>query len=797
MDDKDPTEPTFSNSIVEASKDPSGILISAIRRGVTLRFLLMLLTWVLSFFFDGDLGFLTTVVFAIDTIRMPICWKLPKIIWEIASRDGPPEIDPVSELLMVTTITLTNILAILFFMAIGDFGPALALLGHFVPSEVLALLGHLAFSGVLLPFLVGLVKIVVHVTILLAYKTSLVEALVRVLCSAWDAIHELVFRLTSRESLSGSTAYTYKCLRAEESEIRLIRITKSTPFSRPRYSLITTPLATAPPYDAISYTWDKQECENPVAFHGEKLDTTLNAKKILQQRGSCLRTVHLWVDAICINQRDKSEKSSQMALMGKIYSQARRTLIWLENDNPRSSEAMRINVAVFIIGTIARYFLKDKLILDFVCLQHLAPGKCPSLEDFLKHRYWHRAWVIQEVARGRQVHILYGNQFLDWKRVHRALSLMTQPPLSKHILKNGIVVGVLQATRAMATYSALYNGVPFLDKVRRARSLGPVNLRAALEWSSAAEASEPEDKVFALQGLVLEDSDLDSQLAHVLRDNCNSGPSEICTRLAQYLLSTDPEYLFRKAGVGWQRDITDLPSWVPDWTHKPGMMQFGDVPYRAGGDGNFAVEILDCGLLRLPIVEIAALVALTPSFTSELTDSNGSGPITSFYHSAVKIAERLPETWSPVTGQSRDEGFWRTIIGNLVRQTPTSQLMYPAPAEWGGLYQRWITSALGPKGDYRSIMKPSGGDGDDFGMNFAVSCQHRCFAITDTGHMALVPEFARTGDIVCVSSGLRWPLLLRKKESEVSLELVGSCYVHGLMDGEGLKQKNWKKVRVF
>lgn len=179
------------------------------------------------------------------------------------------------------------------------------------------------------------------------------------------------------------------------------------------------------------------------------------------------------------------------------------------------------------------------------------------------------------------------------------------------------------------------------------------------------------------------------------------------------------------------------------------MIQLEDVPYQTGGDGNFAVEILDRGLLHLPIVEIAALVALTPSLTPKLTDNNGS--ITSFYHSAVRIVKSLPEI-SPVTDQSRDESFWRTIIGNLVRQTPTSQLMYPAPAEWAGLYQRWITSPLGPKGDYRSIVKPSG-DNDDFGLNFAVSCQHRRFAITDRGHMALVPEFARTGDIVCVSPG--------------------------------------------
>lgn len=44
-------------------------------------------------------------------------------------------------------------------------------------------------------------------------------------------------------------------------------------------------------------------------------------------------TRDLWVDALCINQADTTEKSAQINLMPQIYGSAARTLIWLGMDN--------------------------------------------------------------------------------------------------------------------------------------------------------------------------------------------------------------------------------------------------------------------------------------------------------------------------------------------------------------------------------------------------------------------------------------------------------------------------------
>lgn len=52
--------------------------------------------------------------------------------------------------------------------------------------------------------------------------------------------------------------------------------------------------------------------------------------------------------------------------------------------------------------------------------------------------------------------------------------------------------------------------------------------------------------------------------------------------------------------------------------------------------------------------------------------------------------------------------------------------------------------------------------------------------------MSYVPPLSRVGDEVCVLFGMEVPFILRPVPGSSSLEyeLVGECYVHGMMDGE-------------
>jgi hypothetical protein len=47
-------------------------------------------------------------------------------------------------------------------------------------------------------------------------------------------------------------------------------------------------------------------------------------------------TSHLWIDAPCIDQSSTEGKSSQIPLIGKIYSQAEKVLIWIDEEEEES-----------------------------------------------------------------------------------------------------------------------------------------------------------------------------------------------------------------------------------------------------------------------------------------------------------------------------------------------------------------------------------------------------------------------------------------------------------------------------
>ena len=63
-------------------------------------------------------------------------------------------------------------------------------------------------------------------------------------------------------------------------------------------------------------------------------------------------------------------------------------------------------------------------------------------------------------------------------------------------------------------------------------------------------------------------------------------------------------------------------------------------------------------------------------------------------------------------------------------------------------------------------------------------CYNRRFFKSKSGRFGWAPDTVMPGDVVAVLNGLSIPLILRKVET--GYEVVGDCYIHGLMDGEAV-----------
>ncbi|RBR08527.1 uncharacterized protein FIESC28_10217 [Fusarium coffeatum] len=150
-------------------------------------------------------------------------------------------------------------------------------------------------------------------------------------------------------------------------------------------------------YEAVSYTWatsSGNRRKDHVIFIGKAwnmLPITENCFDALKNCRLEDRDRYLWIDSICINQSDISERTHQVGMMREIYSAASRVLIYLSVDRANSSRAV-----------------DDPEVL---CL----------------NPYFSRIWVVQEIGSAKKALVLYDRQSMSWGFFHENLQrLMTK-----------------------------------------------------------------------------------------------------------------------------------------------------------------------------------------------------------------------------------------------------------------------------------------------------------------------------------------------------------------------------------
>jgi hypothetical protein len=66
---------------------------------------------------------------------------------------------------------------------------------------------------------------------------------------------------------------------------------------------------------------------------------TTNLLDLFRALRSAGETLHLWIDALYINQEDLDERSQQVPMMTEIYQKAAVTLVWIGPSIPETKQA--------------------------------------------------------------------------------------------------------------------------------------------------------------------------------------------------------------------------------------------------------------------------------------------------------------------------------------------------------------------------------------------------------------------------------------------------------------------------
>ncbi|CAN9237019.1 unnamed protein product [Alternaria alternata] len=135
--------------------------------------------------------------------------------------------------------------------------------------------------------------------------------------------------------MSTSSYPIYDTLPDASDHLRLLTVHAGSISVPIRCTLRTVNFRDKPSYDALSYAWGDSACTKPIDVDGSEIQITVNLEQALRHLRDVEHDLVLWVDAICINQSDASEKSHQVAFMGDIYRECDQVRIWLGCDSSK------------------------------------------------------------------------------------------------------------------------------------------------------------------------------------------------------------------------------------------------------------------------------------------------------------------------------------------------------------------------------------------------------------------------------------------------------------------------------
>jgi hypothetical protein len=139
------------------------------------------------------------------------------------------------------------------------------------------------------------------------------------------------------------------------------RLLSVEPSPEPQYriscSLLHQPVKESQDYEALSYTWGTDKAIVPILVDGGVMFVRYWA--LINLRLPEKRRV-LWVDALCINQADTTERNNQVSQMADIYFGSKEVFVWLGEGNEFTDRGMDF------LGEISAHIksIKDRVLKE-------------------------------------------------------------------------------------------------------------------------------------------------------------------------------------------------------------------------------------------------------------------------------------------------------------------------------------------------------------------------------------------------------------------------------------------------
>ena len=581
------------------------------------------------------------------------------------------------------------------------------------------------------------------------------------------------------------------------------------------------------PYIAVSYTWGGQSLNHIVQCNGIEVPVTRSCADVLSAILTVGRGI-VWIDQLCIDQKNDEEKAEQILLMKDIYANAGTVVSWLDkfenltcgleyeaeadkevpsNEQPEfeNGETSQSGSAQGRVKEIEETMQLVKYLADYWRCRMLLhrQGEPASLDDMptslrawdhvlaiFSHPYFERRFIIQEIVIP-QKHasvLLDGKHPLHWDHVEGCAQILT-------IIKARLAPEFYTAIPSDAL-SRLYYSCDSSRCILRSTSIrdiringGSMMLLELLQECLVFKETNERDRVFAFYGLASD--------GNLPKPDYSIPMTKILPSIARYYIFHGKGLeILTNAGLAFRAPETAVPSWVPAWTLGPSapfrraIKEGEEDPERSGlaaaGSTSLNIKIVDDGSILLAHGSIIDRIRATtstyqwkqgPDFTvhaRNFVPPNRRTPIKEFNDRILPFAK--PEEFRKRLHRSIGERLELTLmtmfLSDEIITNPSTRAEVSAAT----------TNAFNGLASHNLM----GG---------------RRICVTDQGYVGVVPSMAEPGDWVAIFDGMHVATIVRyvregKGPSKAMYQMIGDAYFLGLARGEAVELDNYKRWRI-
>jgi hypothetical protein len=613
--------------------------------------------------------------------------------------------------------------------------------------------------------------------------------------------------------------YHYSAL-PDQNHVRIINILPGIIYEEVHCEITTEYFGDIPDtYEAISYAWGDSGHHTSIICNGKILNVNTSLVDALKRLRRNEETRRVWADAICINQHDDFEKSHQVKRMGKIYESAKAVLAWLGKDTEHYAKDC-FDLVQTTVDHLVRHSDNSQNVVDWDIenLQFINTDKTrwEIIIELTDLQWFQRLWVVQEASLAKLCVLIWGDHEMRYDSLIELSLWSAYRGQVSSILGHwaSLRLNLLAETfvEAQCTYRLLTraNDRPQIYHLMEETSKREPIFRDVLESCREKKASNPRDYIYAFLGNPLAQLNTEGEIKLIIDPDYKKTVDQVFHDFACNMMQIPREATILLSSVQHNQREEFIhrsgPSWVPYWNKRrlQGRLVTASVGHNAGGphfqDLRLKIPEHNRSLLQMSGFKFDTLKWVTPIIHAKDLKIDPSRWRNNNRRKVdargLPFVDRLYQELCDAAGYDveKNKSFSMTLVQGWVGKVAEIPLHEQSYMAYLGSVRK-VAMQLHREAKFHfeaaDMADSCDNDIDPIGSisfeNGTTCCNNRTLGITHGGRIGIFPTLSIANDISVLVPGCKTPYILRKSESGRH-NLIGDCYIHGVMQGELIEE---------